>query len=139
MPKAADSFQAISALMPACPLRIMDRFLRLMPRPRAISVTDLPVPLTYSLRISPGCGGLNMSIVLMFGFTVYLMIILVIDVEHLHLVAHEPEGDAPVAVHLHRPVVLQVPFQRVQVPARHVHVLHACGRVQSGQDQPDLA
>src|SRR5581483_8234382 len=61
VPRASDSRNAISAEIPALPLRMRDNATRVTPRCLAASVTETSSK--YSRRTSPGCGGLNMRIV----------------------------------------------------------------------------
>jgi hypothetical protein len=60
VPRASDSFSAMSAEIPALPFKMRDSATRVTPRCLAASVTDL-VP-RYSRRTLPGCGGLCMRI-----------------------------------------------------------------------------
>src|ERR1035441_6947744 len=63
----------------------------------------------------PGCGGLCMRI------TSFLLVIIPIVNEN-HVLAFKGEGQAPVAVHLHCPMVLQITAQSVQLPSRSIHI-----------------
>jgi hypothetical protein len=60
VPRASDSFSAMSAEIPALPFKIRDRATRVTPRCLAVAVTDIAP--RYSRRTLPGCGGLCMRI-----------------------------------------------------------------------------
>ena len=61
----------------------------------------------------------------------FVSIVLVIDQDCVAPV--EAERQAPVAIHRHREVARQVALQRMQAPARQVHVLGSLRRVQARQ------
>src|SRR5579859_6644980 len=108
---------AISGLMPARPLRMLDRVLRLTPSDLAASVTVRFRGSRHSaLSTSPGCGGLCI-------FIVTSMVVLIVDL--VHVLAGISERDAPIPARLHGPRALSGTTKLVQIQAGQTHIARA--------------
>ena len=64
VPKASLNRRSMSALTAACPCRMRESITREIPRCRAKAETLIFSPSSHSVRFSPGCAGLCMSMVL---------------------------------------------------------------------------
>src|ERR1039457_3570077 len=115
--KAIERRTAISGLMPARPLRMLDSAFRLTPRDRAASVTVKFRGSRHScLSTSPGCGGLCI-------FMVTSMVIFVADA--IYVLSDTSERYAPVAAHLHGPRALSGATEFSEIQAGQVHIARA--------------
>lgn len=64
---------------------------------------------------------------------------MIIPVVHqVGVAALKPEHHPPIAGHFHRPMALQIAFQRVQPGTRKSHILNVHSGVQSVQNVPDF-
>src|ERR1035437_763565 len=102
--------------MPALPLSTRESVARETCKCLAAAVTSMSPKNSRSTL--PGCGGLCMRAIL------FLLVVVPIVNEN-HVLALEGEGQAPVAVHLHSPMILQIAAQRVQLPSRSIHVVRS--------------
>lgn len=112
VPRASDNLRAISGEIPAAPFSTRERATRVTLRWLAASVTD-SAP-RYSRKTLPGCGGLCIRII------ETSVIVPIIDQNRIF--ALECECQSPVTAHVNRPVSFQVACQRVQSPARRIHI-----------------
>lgn len=107
--------------MPALPLRIRDRAVRVMPRCPAADVTETSP--RYSLKTKPGCGGLYIIIT--------SMIILVIDKNGV--VAVKTECQPPISANFDRPVPGKITMKLMEPPSGSIHIFRSGGTIKSKQ------
>ena len=105
--------KSMALLTPAAPLSMRGSAARVTPSRSAASVTAMSA--SHSRRAWPGCGGLCMV-----AMTASPVVVLVVD--EYRAAAFEDEGQPPTAVDPDRPVPAQIALERMQLPARRVHV-----------------
>src|ERR1035441_3299232 len=106
--------------MPALPLRMRESVARETRKCFAAAVTF--VSPRNSRSTLPGCGGLCMRI------SFLLVVILVVDENRV--LALKSKCQAPIAVHFHGPMALEIAVQRVQSPSRSIHISCRLGSIQ---------
>lgn len=98
---------------------------------------------TSSRRIAAGCGGLNIVDIAFFTMKISVnhrrncsMVVPVIDKNRV--LAVKLECQSPIPVHVNRPDVCFIPFQRMQPPSRLVHVARTLCSIQCDQQTSQL-
>jgi hypothetical protein len=125
VPIAADNLRDIAAVIPACRLRMRDKWARVTPRREAASLTLISP--RYSLNTSPGCAGLKII-----GWS-FPVIVLVIHKDHVFAV--ETKCQPPITVDFDGPMAGEFSPQWMQVVGGRIHISRLAGHVQ-GSEQP---
>lgn len=129
VPSHADKRSAMLAVMFALPCSRLESVTRLTLSALAACVTGIASGI-HSRNTSPGCAGLCIFM------SDPLVIVLVID--QFGILADKSEGQTPISIEPHRPVLAQVISQRMKSPIGGAHVLRSLGVIQCGEQDAQL-
>src|ERR1022692_4726455 len=120
--------------MPAFPLTTREIAARVIFSFSANAVTLMPPSArnTVSARISPGCGGLCIALIV----NLSSMIIFVVHYNRIAVV--EGICDPPISIHRHRPPSGHCALECMPAPAGQIHIARQFGRIQYAQLKPQF-
>src|SRR6266403_6316247 len=131
LPNAFDSRIAISGDTPLWPFSSSDKAFRVTPRPAAAAVTDKPRGFRHSSRmISPGCGGLCISV------TLPSCLVIVNEVDIGRVLSVEFEDEPQITRYGNRPLASSAAAKRMKPQPWQTHIAGSFAGVQQREDPP---